>query len=70
MRANEEIANLSDDALRLLNIMFNEQYKLGFEYAYRLTINNDPSQEFKDLLKSVLVPLDPEYLRTLILNRK
>jgi hypothetical protein len=69
MRAQDEIANLSDDALRLLDKMFIQQYKLGFEYATECWGGVIHYTEVQDTLSKVCVSHEPEYLRELIKAR-
>lgn len=72
MKPNEEISNLSDEAIALLGDMFNEQYRIGFNYGVSVVgIIFTKSKEaiLKDTLDKVTQPYSAEYLRTLIKNR-
>ena len=63
MTPQEELSCLSDNALVMLDEMFNQQYKLGFEYATDCWGGNIR-------LSKILVPKKPELLRALIKAKK
>ena len=70
MTPQEELSCLSDNALVMLDEMFNQQYKLGFEYATDCWGGNIRLPEVKDSLSKILVPKKPELLRALIKAKK